>query len=79
MSHEMTMRPLTEAAALAYVKRDDPIYCAGSYKIEETGIALFSRMKGDDHTGIVGLPLSLTGTLLAEVGVDLLSLLLQTP
>lgn len=72
--HAMRMRPLTRAAAVAYVERDDPIDCAGAYKVEAAGVLLFERMDGPDHTGIVGLPLTSVVELLAAAGVDLLAL-----
>jgi len=74
--HEMTMRRLTRELAAAYVRRDDPVNCAGSYKIESLGLALFERMRGDDHSAIIGLPVSLTASLLSTVGVDLLERIL---
>lgn len=70
--HRMTMRPLTDAAIRDYVRRDDPLGCAGSYKVEALGAALFERMEGDDWTAIIGLPLSVVVTLLAGAGVSVL-------
>lgn len=70
--HEMTMRPLTRALAEAYVARDRPLDCAGAYKIEAHGVLLFSSMRGEDHTAIVGLPVAALATLLDEAGASLL-------
>lgn len=70
--HRMTMRTLTDAAIRDYVRRDDPLGCAGSYKVEALGAALFERMEGDDWTAIIGLPLSVVVTLLAGAGVSVL-------
>lgn len=67
--HEMTMRSLSRAQAVAYVRADDPVDCAGSYKVESLGIALFERMRGEDHTGIVGLPLTRVVDLLLAHGL----------
>jgi septum formation protein len=69
--HRMTMRPLDARAIAAYVAADAPLECAGSYKIEARGVTLFSAMTGDDHTGIVGLPISLLVDLLALAGAPL--------
>jgi len=66
----MTMRPLTTEQARAYVAADQPLDCAGGYKLEERGITLFSSMRGDDYTGIVGLPLTKLVALLSRFGVD---------
>lgn len=72
VDHRMTMRPLTRALAEAYVARDQPLDCAGSYRIESLGVLLFESMEGSDHTAIIGMPLSVTAALLREHGVDLL-------
>jgi septum formation protein len=54
---KMHMRSLTEKEALAYVKKDQPLNCAGAYKIESSGLWLFERIDTSDHTAITGLPL----------------------
>ena len=53
----LRMRPLTTAEIERYVAADQPLDCAGSYKIESLGVALFSRVQGEDQTAIQGLPL----------------------
>jgi septum formation protein len=53
----LTMRALDHAALVRYVAADAPLDCAGSYKLEARGIALFERLECADHTAIVGLPL----------------------
>jgi septum formation protein len=46
------------------VSADQPLDCAGSYKIEARGITLVERIEGADFTAITGLPLiALTSTL----------------
>ncbi len=69
----MVMRPLDEAQIAAYVARDMPLDCAGSYKLEEAGVRLFSRMQGDDYTAIVGLPLTRVMDLLEQAGYPLIA------
>jgi septum formation protein len=65
------MRELTRGELERYVQADFPLDCAGAYRIERRGIALFDRIESQDHTAIVGLPLIwLTGTL-RELGVAL--------
>jgi septum formation protein len=71
--HRMKMRPLTHAQIIAYVDRDEPFDCAGSYRVEAAGALLFETMEGPDHTAIVGLPLTETAALLASFGVDVLT------
>ncbi len=71
MTFEMHMRPWSRSSLEAYVDEDLPLDCAGAYKLEESGIRLFSRMVGDDYTAIVGLPLTMVWSLLDETGYPL--------
>lgn len=41
----------------AYLEAEQPFDCAGSFKSEALGIALFESMSGDDPTALMGLPL----------------------
>ena len=54
---KMKMRALDKDAITRYVDYDNPIDCAGSYKLESLGISLFESIDVDDWTGIIGLPL----------------------
>jgi septum formation protein len=53
----LSMRALDAASIARYVAADRPLDCAGSYKLEARGIALFEKLECADHTAIVGLPL----------------------
>jgi len=55
-----------------YVDRERPFNCAGSFKSEGLGIALFDRLEGDDPNALIGLPLIRLVDLLAGVGIDVL-------
>lgn len=72
--HTMLMRPLDDDALRAYVAHDEPLDCAGSYRLERRGIALFDRVDADpetaDDTAIVGLPIMKLLRLLRALGVD---------
>lgn len=47
-----------------YLHIETPYDCAGSFKMEGLGIALFERLEGDDPNSLIGLPLiALTGML----------------
>lgn len=70
--HRLTMRALDDAAIADYVRRDAPLDCAGAYRVESLGIALFERIEGHDFTAIVGLPLTLVVAMLERVGVRVL-------
>ncbi len=68
-THELAMRALTADEIARYVALDNPVDCAGSYRVESLGVALFERITGDDFTAVVGLPLTKLVTLLARFGV----------
>ncbi|HSE11789.1 MAG TPA: Maf family nucleotide pyrophosphatase [Rudaea sp.] len=55
-----------------YVEREQPLDCAGSFKAEALGIALFERIESQDPTALVGLPLIALCRLLREAGVDVI-------
>ncbi len=62
-------RTLTRAQIEAYVEREQPYGCAGSFKSEGLGIALFERLEGDDPNALIGLPLIRLIDLLEAEGV----------
>ncbi len=66
--HRMTMRALSDGEIARYVARERPFDCAGSYKIEGLGIALFEAVSGPDFTAVVGLPLLSVAAMLREAG-----------
>ncbi|TVQ85856.1 MAG: septum formation inhibitor Maf [Chromatiaceae bacterium] len=63
-------RPLTPTEIAAYVDRERPFDCAGSFKAEGLGIALFERLEGADPNSLIGLPLIQLCRLLREAGLD---------
>jgi septum formation protein len=67
----LTMRPLSHDELTRYVALDDPTDCAGSYKIESAGVALFERIETDDFTAITGLPLIALARLLRDFGISM--------
>jgi septum formation protein len=70
--YAVTFRSLTDAAIARYVERDRPFDCAGGFRSEGLGIALFERLEGDDPTSLIGLPLIRLVAMLAAEGVDVL-------
>lgn len=68
---ELKMRSLTVEEIDRYLAYDSPFNCAGSYKIESRGIALFDSVNTDDFTGIIGLPLLKLAHYLRELGLEL--------
>jgi septum formation protein len=53
----VTFRELSNTAIENYLTTEKPYDCAGSFKCEGLGIALFSKLNGDDPTSLEGLPL----------------------
>jgi len=41
----------------AYLRRDEPYDCAGSFKLEGAGFVLFESVQTDDPTALIGLPM----------------------
>lgn len=72
VSYAVRLRRLSEQQIAAYVDREQPFDCAGGFKSEGLGIALFDGMRGDDPTALIGLPLIRLGQMLDAEGVDVL-------
>jgi predicted house-cleaning NTP pyrophosphatase (Maf/HAM1 superfamily) len=53
-----------------YLTYEQPYDCAGSFKCEGLGIALFSKLSGDDPNSLIGLPLIRLVDMLKVEGVD---------
>ena len=65
-------RPLTDVQIENYLRREQPYNCAGSFKSEGLGIALFERLEGDDPNALIGLPLIRLIDMLSHAGVPVL-------
>ena len=72
---DVVFRALTAAQIAAYVDREQPFDCAGSFKAERLGIALCERIEGHDPTALIGLPLITLVSMLARAGCDVLAAL----
>jgi len=70
--NNVTYRELTDAQIENYLHKEKPYHCAGSAKSEGLGIALISRMEGDDPNALVGLPLILLVNMLLKQDVLIL-------
>ena len=64
-------RRLDAAEIARYVDAEQPFDCAGSFKSEGLGIALFEAIESSDPTALVGLPLIATARLLRQAGFAL--------
>ncbi|HAK35623.1 MAG TPA: septum formation inhibitor Maf [Pantoea sp.] len=63
-------RALSDAEIRAYIEKEQPLQCAGSFKSEGLGICLFERLEGRDPNTLVGLPLIALSGMLRAVGIN---------
>ncbi|TAL17134.1 septum formation protein Maf [bacterium] len=68
----VTLKKLTDREIENYLTREEPYFCAGSFKIEGLGIALMESMEGEDYTSLIGLPLIRLIGMLEGFGVRVL-------
>jgi len=64
-------RPLDVGEIERYLEHERPFDCAGSFRAESLGIALFERIESEDPTALIGLPLIALARLLREAGLKL--------
>ena len=69
----VTFRPLRRAEIEDYVRRDNPIDCAGGFKSEALGVALFDSVESTDPNALIGLPLILLSKFLLQAGCPILA------
>jgi septum formation protein len=67
----VTLHNLSDAEIEGYLLKEQPYHCAGSAKSEGLGIALMSKMTGDDPNALIGLPLILLIGMLRREHVQL--------
>ena len=65
-------RTLAASDIEAYVSRERAHDCAGGFRAERLGCALFERMRGDDPTALLGLPMIRLCEMLRSAGLDVL-------
>jgi septum formation protein len=63
-------RELRDRDIERYLDREPALDCAGSFKCEGLGIALFEAIDTHDPTALIGLPLIATARLLRSFGLD---------
>lgn len=65
-------RDLSDKMIETYLQIETPYDCAGSFKWEGLGIALFTGLRGNDPTSLEGLPLIALIDLLQQAGLEIL-------
>jgi septum formation protein len=63
-------RALTAAEIERYVAREQPFDCAGGFKVEGLGVALFEFIESQDPTALIGLPLIWLAAALRRAGYE---------
>lgn len=67
----LTFRKLNELEIERYIAKDQPLDCAGSFKIESLGISLFNKIETDDFSAIQGLPLIQLAQVLRDFSIEI--------
>ena len=69
---QVFFKTLSDNQIRSYLEKENVLNCAGSFKSEGLGIALFRRMKGDDPNSLIGLPTIKLVDMLAKENVHIL-------
>jgi len=67
---EVDFRILSDQQLEHYLCVEQPYQCAGSFKAEGYGSCLFSKMRGDDPSALIGLPLFRLIAMLERAGIE---------
>ena len=70
--YTVVYKELTPSMIENYLHKEEPYNCAGSFKSEGLGIALFERFEGSDPNALIGLPLIQLVNFLENEGVSIL-------
>lgn len=68
---KLKMKSLSLTQIEKYVELDNPIDCAGSYKIEKHGIQLMAAIETSDFTAIQGIPLLELSQVLSKLNISI--------
>ena len=66
----VSFRNLSGQEVAAYVDREQPYGCAGSFRSERLGITLVESIQSDDPNALIGLPLIRLCGMLRRAGLD---------
>ncbi len=69
---EVDFRVLSDRQLEHYLQVEQPYQCAGSFKAEGYGACLFDKMRGDDPSALIGLPLIRLIAMLESAGVEVI-------
>ena len=69
--YTVVFKKLSTQTIERYLKREEPYNCAGSFKSEGLGIALFEKFEGEDPNSLIGLPLIKLVGMLENEGLEI--------
>jgi septum formation protein len=69
---KVVFRQLSRSQIINYLNAEQPYNCAGSFKSEGLGIALFERLEGEDPNTLIGLPLIRLIRMLEKEGLSVI-------
>ena len=67
--YTVVFKDLSDEMIEHYLKKEQPYNCAGSFKSEALGIALFEKFEGEDPNALIGLPLIKLVEMLSNEGM----------
>ncbi|MCB0415537.1 MAG: septum formation protein Maf [Bdellovibrionales bacterium] len=67
---QLQLKPLNKTQIHKYIELDNPLDCAGSYKIESKGLLLMQSIQSEDFSSIQGLPILKLFSFLDEFNYD---------
>ena len=70
--YAVRFRTLTRKKIEHYLEREQPYGCCGSLRADGLGIALLDRLRGEDPTALIGLPLTIVAQMLEKEGYRVL-------
>lgn len=68
---DVQFKTLSELQIDTYLRIDQPLDCAGSFKMEKAGIFLFESIRSNDPNALIGIPMIALAKSLAELGHDI--------
>ena len=71
--YTVVFKKLSTQTIERYLEKEEPYNCAGSFKSEGLGIALFEKFEGEDPNSLIGLPLIKLVGMLENEGIGILT------
>jgi septum formation protein len=72
-TYDVYFRELSDTMIQSYLRKEQALNCAGSFRVEGLGMALIHKLDGDDYTALIGLPLIKLIEMLDKVSLDVLT------